>query len=197
LLLLRPSPSRSLSLLATPRSRSRCRSPAMPPRAPLQPGTVGAALEGIPTPSTSFQGSLCFDTKTLRYFVFVHVVALIMALNLGTLADVAPTCTPRAPGGGYIQIFIFIARAPGPSTPAASPPIPPSRPPCSSSAVASIFVTKSESNHSFQPGYMHSKTCWHSKIYSQSTGPGSAQNTTWCAHTNDPVNLRSGPEFRL
>ena len=46
---------------------------------------------------------------------------------------------------------------------AASPPIPPSRPPCSSSAIASIFVTKSESIFEFQPGYMHSKTadrCW-------------------------------------
>ena len=80
----------------------------MPPPAPLQPGTIGAALEGIPTPSTSFQGSLCFDTKSLRYFVFAHVVALIMALNLGTLADVAPTCTPRAPGETYIYKHSFL-----------------------------------------------------------------------------------------
>eukprot|EP01043_Picozoa_sp_COSAG02_P018604 COSAG02_NODE_873_length_16302_cov_113.473616_7_plen_133_part_00 len=50
------------------------------------------------------------------------------------------------------------APSPDPSAPSASPPIPPSTPPCNSSAIASIFVTKSESNHSFQPGYMHLKT---------------------------------------
>ena len=60
----------------------------------------------------------------------------------------------RKPSAGVARVQ---APSPAPSTPAASPPIPPSRPPWSSSAIASIFVTKSESNHSFQPGYMHSK----------------------------------------
>ncbi len=52
----------------------------------------------------------------------------------------------------------FQAPSPDPSAPPASPPVPPSRPPCSSSAIASIFVTKGESNHSFQSGHMHSNT---------------------------------------
>jgi hypothetical protein len=65
----------------------------------------------------------------------------------------------RKPSAGVARVK---APSPDPSTPAASPSIPPSRPPCSSSAIASIFVTKSESIFEFQPGYMHLKTdrCW-------------------------------------
>ena len=31
----------------------------------------------------------------------------------------------------------------------------------------------------------------------QPTGPGCQRKTPWCVHTNDPVNLGSGPEFWL
>eukprot|EP01043_Picozoa_sp_COSAG02_P026413 COSAG02_NODE_1521_length_12162_cov_3.464147_5_plen_179_part_00 len=58
----------------------------------------------------------------------------------------------RKPSAGVARVQ---APSPDPSTPAASPPTPPSRPPySSSSAIASIFVTKSESIFEFQPGYM-------------------------------------------
>ena len=33
--------------------------------------------------------------------------------------------------------------------------------------------------------------------YPQPTGPGCQRKTPWCVHTNDPVNLGSGPEFWL
>ena len=33
--------------------------------------------------------------------------------------------------------------------------------------------------------------------YSQPTGPGCQRKTPWSVHTNDPVNLGSGPEFWL
>ena len=33
--------------------------------------------------------------------------------------------------------------------------------------------------------------------HSQPTGPGCQRKTTCCVHTNDPVNLGSGPEFWL
>ncbi len=61
----------------------------------------------------------------------------------------------RKPSTGVARVQ---APSPDPPTPPASLPIPPSRPPCSSSAIASIFGTKSESIFEFQPGYMHLKT---------------------------------------
>jgi hypothetical protein len=53
---------------------------------------------------------------------------------------------------------------PRPVGPARVAPTPPSRPPrsrSSSSAIANIFVTKSESNHSFQPGWEVGTCCLH------------------------------------
>ena len=44
----------------------------------------------------------------------------------------------------------------------------------------------------------HYRHTIHYCVYcTQPTGPGCQRKTPWCVHTNDPVNLGSGPEFWL